>query len=342
MAPPEARSHWTIAWQRLRRRRLAMVCLGAITVFVLLALLDFVPTQPLQEAWGLAANLRREGFPQGLLEYDFQSPSLIDYFFKAETEDSYVRPLAPVGSETGARDAEGNPIRVRHRHLLGTDVHGEDVLYQTIKACNTALIIGGLTTLIAVPIAVLFGLFAGYLGGRTDDAVQYLYSTLASIPDILLLVGFMTVFGQGILQLCVALGITTWVGLCRLVRGEVLKQRELDYVLAERALGAGVLRITLRHILPNIIPIVIIAATLRFSGLILAESILSWIGIGVKPGTYSWGLMIANSQNELMRIPPVWWNLTAAGAALFVVVLAFNIFGDALRDALDPRVVEEE
>lgn len=341
MATPVSRSHWRIAWRRLRRRKLAMACLGVVALFLVVAFLDFVPVDPAQEARDLWSHLRRDGIAQGLLAHRYTGKTVLDLFFPAEPEDSYVHPWQAPGTILGATDVD-EPIRVRHFRLLGTDVQGEDTLHQTVKACSTALVIGGLTTLIVIPIAVLLGMLAGYFGGWIDDCVQYVYSTLASIPDILLLVGIMTVLGQGLPQLCFALGVTTWVGLCRIIRGEVLKQRELDYVLAMRAMGAGNIRILFRHILPNVFPIILIAATLRFSGLILSESVLSYIGIGVRPGTASWGAMIADAQYELQRDPVVWWNLTAAGCALFVVVLAFNILGDALRDALDPRVAEEE
>lgn len=336
-AAPRSRSHWAIARRRLLRRKSAVCCGGIIVVFTALALLDFVSVAPLTELADWSARIRRDGWI-GLTSHHYTTKTLIDVLFDPGKEDTYVAPLSRVGSPTKTFDAEGKPILVKHFHWLGTDVHGDDVLHKTIKGCNTALIIGGFTTLIVIPIAVFFGMLAGYFGGWIDDAIQYIYSTLASVPGILLLVGLMTVLGKGLPQLCIALGITSWVGLCRLVRGEVLKQRELDYVLAERALGAGAVRIMMRHILPNIMPLIIIATTLRFSGLVLSESVLSYIGIGVAIGTASWGSMIADAQNELMRMPPIWWNLAAAGGALFIVVLAFNIFGDALRDALDPRV----
>jgi peptide/nickel transport system permease protein len=138
--------------------------------------------------------------------------------------------------------------------------------------------------------------------------------------------------------MCVALGVTSWVGLCRLIRGETLKHRDREYVRAARALGVGHARILLRHILPNLLPIVIIQVTLGFSGLVLAEAILSYLQLGVQPGIGSWGNMIDAARLELAREPILWWNLAAASTALFVLVLAFNLFGDALRDAIDPRL----
>jgi peptide/nickel transport system permease protein len=179
---------------------------------------------------------------------------------------------------------------------------------------------------------------AGYFGKRVDDAIQYIYTVLDSIPGILLLISIMLVLGRGLVQLCIALGVTSWVGLCRLVRGETLKHRDREYVRAAKALGVGHGRIMAKHILPNLLPIVIISVTLGFSGLVLTEAILSYLQIGVEEGTASWGNMIDASRLELAREPVIWWNLTAASVALFVLVLAFNVFGDALRDAVDPRL----
>jgi peptide/nickel transport system permease protein len=146
------------------------------------------------------------------------------------------------------------------------------------------------------------------------------------------------VFGRGLDKLCYALGITSWVGLCRLIRGETLKHRDREYVRAARALGVSSWRIMGRHILPNLLPTVIISVTLGFSGLVLSETILSYLGIGVDAGTGSWGNMIDAARLELARDPIIWWNLEGATSALFLLVLAFNLFGDALRDAIDPRL----
>jgi peptide/nickel transport system permease protein len=221
-------------------------------------------------------------------------------------------------------------------HILGTDGTGQDVLYRTLKGARTAFIIGGLTSLIATPLALLFGLAAGYYGKGVDDGIQYLYSVLASIPSILLQIALVLVLGKGIFQICIALGITSWVGLCRLTRGETLKHRDREYVRAAKALGVSDFRLLTRHILPNLLPVIIITVTLGFSGLILSESILSYLGIGVDADMGSWGNMIDAARDELARDPVIWWNITSASVALFILVLAFNLLGDALRDAVDP------
>ncbi len=243
-------------------------------------------------------------------------------------------------------------------HVLGTDKVGQDVLYLTLKSIRTGLLIGTLTTLIMLPAAVFLGLLAGYAGGWIDDVIQYLYTTLNSIPGVLLIAAavlmmqvvidthpewFATAAERAdarLLALCAILGITSWTGLCRLLRGETLKLRELEYVQAAQALGVSGLRILARHILPNVMHIVMIAIVMDFSGLVLAEAVLSYVGIGVDPNTISFGTMINTARMELAREPMVWWSLAAAFVFMFVLVLAANLFADVVRDAFDPRAVK--
>ena len=240
-------------------------------------------------------------------------------------------------------------------HVFGTDKVGQDVLYQVLKSVRTGLIIGLVTTLVMLPVAVLLGIVAGYFRGWVDDVIQYLYTVLNSIPGVLLIAAavlmmqvvidthpqwFSTAAERAdlrLLALCFILGITSWTGLCRLLRGETLKLRELEYIQAAQAFGVSNWRIIVRHILPNLMHIVIIALVMDFSGLVLAEAVLSYVGIGVDPSMTSFGTMINNARMELGREPVVWWSLAAAFAAMFILVLAANLFADAVRDAFDPR-----
>jgi len=302
---------WAEAFRRLRRNRMAVASLAVIALYGSIAFLDSI-------GWRDDRNAPRK--------------TIVDRIFERPQERYYSAPMAT--TTTG----EPKPHPLEARHLLGTDGVGNDVLYLTVKGCRTAMIIGGLTLLIATPLALLFGMLAGYFGKRVDDAIQYFYTTLSSIPDILLLIALLLVLGRGLVQMCIALGITSWVGLCRLTRGETLKHRDREYVRAARALGVSQGRIIYRHILPNLMPLVIISTTLGFSGLVLSEAILSYLQLGVEAGTGSWGNMIDSARLELAREPIIWWNLASASTALFVLVLAFNIFGDALRDAIDPRL----
>jgi len=241
-------------------------------------------------------------------------------------------------------------------HILGTDKVGQDVFYQALKSVRTGLIIGTLTTLVMLPFAVMLGIMAGYLRGWVDDVVQYLYTTLNSIPGVLLIAAavlMMQVYiathpelfnnnaaaaDLRLLFLCLILGITSWTGLCRMLRGEAMKLREMDYIEAAVAFGVKKNKIITRHILPNVMHIVMISIVLDFSGLVLAEAVLSYVGVGVDPTMYSWGNMINGARLEMAREPMVWWSLLAAFIFMFVLVLAANLFSDAVRDAFDPRL----
>lgn len=246
----------------------------------------------------------------------------------------------------------------KYYHVFGTDKIGENVLYQAIKSIRTGLLIGTLTTLIMLPFAVALGLMSGYLQGWVDDIIQYTYTTINSIPGVLLIAAsILTIqvlisnnpeyFSSAIeksdlrmLSLCVILGITSWTGLCRILRSEVLKIREIEYVLAARTLGVSKFKIMLRHLLPNVTHIILISVVLDFSSLVLSEAVLSYIGIGVDPSTYSWGNMINSARSEMSRDPVIWWSLMASFSFMFVLVLAANLFADAVRSAFDPKIAK--
>ncbi len=241
-------------------------------------------------------------------------------------------------------------------HVLGTDRVGTDVLYQALKSIRTSLVIGTLTTLVLLPLGIGAGIAAGYFKRRVDDAVQYVYTTLSSIPAVLLIAAsvlmvqvyvdthpalFPTSAQRAdfrLLSLCAILGAVGWTGLARLVRGESLKLTELDYVQAAHAFGVTHTRILTRHILPNVAHIVVITLVLEFSSLVLAEAVLSYIGVGVDPSTISFGTMINAARLEMAREPMVWWSLAAAFVFMLALVLAANLFADAVRDGFDPRV----
>jgi len=242
-----------------------------------------------------------------------------------------------------------------HFYVMGTDRAGNDVIYQAIKSIRTAWVIGTLTTVAMLPPALFFGIAAGYFKGWVDDLIQYLYTTLTSIPGVLLIAAcvlmmqvyidthpeyFDTVAMRAdvrLFLLCLILGLTGWAGLCRLLRAETLKLRELDYVQAARAFGLSNLKIMGRHILPNVMHIVLITMVLEFSGLVLYEAVLSYLGIGVDPSMPSFGTMIDAARLEMSRDPMIWWNLLAAFVFLLALVLAANIFADAVQRAFDPR-----
>jgi len=240
-------------------------------------------------------------------------------------------------------------------HVLGTSKIGQSVLYLSLKSIRTSLVIGTLTTLVLMPFAVLLGIAAGYFKGWVDDLIQYVYTTIESIPSVLLIAagvlliqvymetrpGLFETSAQRadfrLLMLCVILGLANWTGLCRLLRGEALKLRELEYVQAAHAFGVSHWRIIVRHLAPNMLHIVLISAVMGFSGLVLAEAVLSYVGVGVDPSMISFGTMINDARLEMAREPMVWWSLMAAFGFMLALVLAANLFADAVRDAFDPR-----
>ncbi|HET9644910.1 MAG TPA: ABC transporter permease [Burkholderiaceae bacterium] len=240
-------------------------------------------------------------------------------------------------------------------HVFGTDVTGNDVFYQTLKSIRTAFVIGSLATLATLPLAVVLGIMAGYLRGWVDEVIQYVYTVLSSIPNILLIAALVLMvqvfldkhpelFETGLERadlklflLCAVLGLTGWAGLCRLLRAETLKLRELEYVQAAQAFGVGAGRIMARHVFPNVAHLMLIVTVLDFSSLILYEAVLSYVGVGVDPSMNSFGGMINFARNEMSRDPVVWWPFASAFSFMVALVLAANLFADGVRDAFDPR-----
>jgi peptide/nickel transport system permease protein len=240
-------------------------------------------------------------------------------------------------------------------HVFGTDVTGNDVLYQTLKSIRTAFVIGTLATLATLPLAVVLGIMAGYFKGWIDEAIQYLYTVLSSIPNILLIAACVLMvqvfidkhpelFETGVERadlklflLCAVLGLTGWAGLCRLLRGETLKLRELEFVQAASAFGVSHSRIMVRHLFPNVAHLMLIVTVLEFSALILYEAVLSYVGVGVDPSMNSFGGMINFSRNEMSRDPVVWWPFASAFFFMVALVLSANLFADGVQEAFDPR-----
>jgi ABC-type dipeptide/oligopeptide/nickel transport system permease subunit len=312
-APTEAAAElpaslWTSIWRQLRRNKLAMFCLVIIVFYTLVAV-----------------------YAEGVYRYC--------------SWKQLTPPYKTVNFEH--RFAKSSP-----QHLLGTDSLGRDIFLQVVQGTRVAFTVGVFTSLIAIPIAVVLGALAGYFGKRVDDAIVWLYTVFDSIPGLLFIIAMVIVLrtavasshflqlatkivDPGLLSVCLGIGLTTWVGLCRLIRGEYIKHRDRQYVLAAKSLGASDWSIIFRHILPNVLHLVIISFSLRFPGAILTEVVLSYLGIGVQ-GEPSWGLMISDSKVRLWQ--GQWAELGGATVAMFFIVLAFNLFGDALRDALDPKL----
>lgn len=367
------REHFRLAWAQLRKRRAAMISLVVLCLYLVVGILDsYGYTFQKRDAKGELiyqkdehGKERRDKNGLKIPVRDERGRTLLDSLFlrkiavetagKKGGEKKYVLGIKreksyspPLGRKLLIKEsrvtADGKTVReyldmkYPGEFLLGTDQNGRSVLWQSLKGIRTGLIIGLLTTLLAVPFAIFFGLSAGWFGGWVDDVIQFIYTVLGSIPSLLLIIAFMVLFGQGLPQLVLIMGLTSWVGLCRLLRGEAFKLRELEYVQASRALGAGAFSVIRRHLLPNVMHLVVITAVLRFSGLVLAEAVLSYLGVGVGGNTGSWGNMISQARNELAREPMVWWPVVSAFVMMLGLVLPANLFGDCVRDALDPRL----
>lgn len=234
-----------------------------------------------------------------------------------------------------AREVGASNLPPSAEHWFGTDIFGRDVFAKVLHGTQIAMSVGLVAAMIAIPIGVILGALAGYFGGWVDDFITWLYTTFSSIPNIMLLISITMILGKGIFAVYIALGATSWVTLCRLIRGEVIKHKDREYVQAAGAIGGGHMRKLFLHILPNVTHIVIINTSLQFQFAIKSEVILSYLGLGVQ-GEPSWGTMIDDAKLELSR--GVWWQLAGATVAMFLVVLAFNLLGDALRDSLDPKL----
>jgi ABC-type dipeptide/oligopeptide/nickel transport system permease subunit len=316
------RSLWSEAWRDLRQRRMIRACLWCILVFTLLAAYGEGVYR-----WCRLTD-RTPPYQQVNLQERYLAPSIFRHpFSNNRAGDSTVH--------LGYRERLRQGVQVLAHRPLGTDNLGRDVLQRVVQGARIAFLVGVVTSLIAIPIGVVLGCLAGYFGGWVDEVVVWVYSTVACMPGLLFILAISMVVGKGLTGVYLGIGLTTWVGLCRLIRAEVMKHRDHAYVMAARSLGYSPRRIIFRHILPNVFHLVIITFSLRFPASIGTEVFMSFLGIGVQ-GEPSWGVMIGNARLRLWQ--GIWWEMTAVTAAILIVVLAFNLVGDALRDALDPRL----
>ena len=223
-------------------------------------------------------------------------------------------------------------------HPMGTDNLGRDVALRLVQGSRIAFHVGIMTSLIAIPLGVLLGLLGGYFGGKMDSFVVWLCATVASMPGLLFILAISMVVGQGLLGIYLGIGLTTWVGVCRTIRAEVMKHKDRAYVQAAWVLGSSHARIMFRHLLPNVAHMILIQFSIRFPSAVATEVFISFLGIGVQ-GEPSWGVMINNARLRLWQ--GVWWEMTFVTAAIFILVLVFNHLADELRDILDPALRNE-
>jgi peptide/nickel transport system permease protein len=304
---------------RLWRRRTARFALGVIALYTVAAL------------YGEGLHLyyrftdRVAPYQQVNMQARYLPPSFLCRPFAADD----------AGGERGVAARAAAGWRRLLRHPLGTDNLGRDVFQRLVQGTRIAFHVGIVTSLIAIPIGVILGCLAGYFGGRLDAVIVWLYSTVAAMPGLLFILAISVLVGKGLPGIYAGIGFTTWVGVCRLVRGEVIRHKAQPYVQAARTLGFGRLRILFRHILPNVMHVVIVVFSLRFPAAVGTEIFISFLGIGVQDEP-SWGLMIGNARLRLWQ--GVWWEMTFVTLAILLLVLSFNLLGDALRDAFDPRL----
>jgi ABC-type dipeptide/oligopeptide/nickel transport system permease subunit len=217
---------------------------------------------------------------------------------------------------------------------FGTDLLGRSVLYKTIQGTRVALSVGIITAFLSAPIGIFFGCVSGYFGGWIDDLIVWFITTLSSIPNILLLIAISYTMGRGMMAVYIALTATSWISLARILRGEVLKHKQKEYLIAAESIGVGHTKRIFKHLLPNITHQIILSMTFMIEIAIRSEVLLSYLGLGVQ-NLPSWGKMIDDAKGELST--GVWWQLTGATVAMFFLMFAINVLGDYLRDALDPR-----
>jgi len=296
--PPKGVSLWQDGLRRLFRRPLAGIC--CVVILLYFALAAFIYIAEILH-WGIGPTL-----------------------WGQSTGPSYQPPCS--------------------ENIFGTDIFGLSVFRKMLYGTKISITVALCASFISIAIGVPLGAIAGYFRGWVDEVIVWFYSTLSSIPYILLILAFAVVLRDktiaghklsGITSVYLAIGLTSWVGICRLIRGEVIKHKEREYVLAAKSYGCTSSRIIFKHLLPNVFHIVIIDFSLRFVSFIHAEIILSFLGLG-EADRPSWGAMINDARIELAR--GVWWQMVAATVAVFFISLALNIFGDALRDSLDPKL----
>jgi oligopeptide transport system permease protein len=353
-------SFWKATWQRLQRNKGALAGLVLIVIAVFIALFGYFlapDSSPYANRIILEIGGRKPGFTQSFLQVkkvgEQQQGNILDQAIGGRRDLYDMIPISswqPKGDSLVVqkfidedvterlsfhqKELAAAPV-VTKKFWLGTDKYGRDILSRLIIGTRVSLSVGLITVLISLTLGIMLGATAGYFRGKADDVIMWLINVIWSIPTLLLVFAITLLLGKGFWQVFIAVGLTMWVNVARLVRGQVLAARELQYVEAAKALGFSHLRIISRHILPNILgPILVIAAS-NFASAIVIEAGLSFLGVGVQPPQPSWGLMIKENYNFIITQNPM--LALAPGFAIMLLVLAFNLLGNGLRDALNVR-----
>ena len=355
-----SQSFQAAAWRRLRRNKSAVFGMIIIIISVIIAVFAYfiAPDQsPYANRIILETGGQKPGFEQQFLQVKNEKNIATTGFFKHlfwGKEDNYL--FVPITSysingdsiiiekfiDEGVNERQSYSLSkvapkpvVNKKFLLGTDKYGRDIYSRLIVGTRISLSVGLITLAISLSIGILLGAMAGYFGGKTDNIIMWLINIIWSIPTLLLVFAITLLLGKGFWQVFIAVGLTMWVNVARLVRGQILSVRELEYVEAARALGFSHFRIIFRHILPNIMGPVIVIAASNFASAIVIEAGLSFLGVGVQPPQPSWGLMIKENYNFIITKNPM--LALAPGFAIMILVLSFNLLGNGLRDALNVK-----
>jgi peptide/nickel transport system permease protein len=325
---------WALAWRRLRADRIAMAALGVVLLFLLSVLLS---------ATGLVAADWEDEVAVNYAPPGFMGPDPALAALARPAPPAPPNAFDPLASDIGALKADlarrgQSAVAVKRTTLpFGADKWGHDIVRKTIKGGQTSIVVGLVAAVVAVALGTLFGAVSGFYGGRVDDLFNWFYSIFTAIPSILMILTVAAVLQtKGVLTIVLILGLTGWTGPYRLIRAEYIKHKAREYVMAADAIGASSWRRMFSHILPNVSHVALVQMSILVVGFIKAEVILSFLGFGVPVGVVSWGSMLNEAQNEL--ILGKWWQLAAAASAMALLVTAFSLFADALRDALDPKL----
>jgi peptide/nickel transport system permease protein len=349
------------AWRRLKKNKGAMAGLIVIFLAVLVGIFAYflgVDSTPNADRQVVEIMASKPGYTQLFLRVKKEKQISTTGFFQRllfGAEDKYL--YVPINSfkENGdsvfvekyideglqekqvyaKNDLAEKKFIESKTFWLGTDTFGRDILSRLLVGVRVSLAVGLITVLISLSIGIILGAVAGYFGGKTDNIIMWFINVIWSMPTLLLVFGITLTLGKGFWQIFIAVGLTMWVSVARVVRGQVLALREMEYIQAAKALGLKNMRIIIRHILPNVLGPVIVIAAANFASAIIIEAGLSFLGVGIQPPTPSWGLMIKENYNFIITHNPA--LALAPGIAIMILVLAFNLLGNGLRDALDVR-----
>ncbi len=352
-------SFWQAAWQRLKKNRGAMAGLLMIVIAILVAVFSYFlspDSSPFANRIILEIGGEKPGYTREFLVVKKDNAVATNFFnqlLSGRPDDAEYIPITSyqqTGDSIMAQHFidEGVTERIAYKKsslasepivtkkfYIGTDKYGRDILSRLIIGTRVSLSVGLITVLISLSVGILLGAIAGYYRGRADEAIMWLINVIWSIPTLLLVFAITLLLGKGFWQVFIAVGLTMWVNVARLVRGQVMATKEIPYVEAARALGFSDFRIIARHILPNIFGPVLVIAASNFASAIVIEAGLSFLGVGVQPPQPSWGLMIKENYNFIITQNPM--LALAPGFAIMLLVLSFNLLGNGLRDALNVR-----